>query len=112
MLILTFRIGNAESQCRSNLIGHFSGGRQISRGNFPRASFRVVSFRGQIFCHPTDIRCTFYSQFQGIDGARTEYVLDLVHITANKNTVPGDKSAMKPSGLRLGEDPLYLSILR
>lgn len=31
-----------------------------------------------------------------------EYVLDLACITANKNTVPGDKSAMKPSGLRLG----------
>ena len=36
------------------------------------------------------------------DGARVEKVLDLAHITANKNTVPGDKSAMKPSGLRLG----------
>jgi len=43
---------------------------------------------------------------KGIDGARTEYVLDLVHITANKNTVPGDKSAMKPSGLRLGAPAL------
>jgi len=41
--------------------------------------------------------------FQGIDGARAEYILDKVHITANKNTVPGDKSALKPSGLRLGK---------
>jgi len=37
-----------------------------------------------------------------IDGAPIEYILDKSHITANKNTVPGDKSAMKPSGLRLG----------
>lgn len=37
-----------------------------------------------------------------IDGARVEFVLDQASITANKNTVPGDKSAMKPSGLRLG----------
>lgn len=43
---------------------------------------------------------------KGIDGARAEYILDLVHITANKNTVPGDKSAMKPSGLRLGAPAL------
>lgn len=43
---------------------------------------------------------------KGIDGARTEYILDLVHITTNKNTVPGDKSAMKPSGLRLGAPAL------
>jgi len=40
------------------------------------------------------------------DGARVEKVLDLAHITANKNTVPGDKSAMKPSGLRLGAPAL------
>lgn len=39
---------------------------------------------------------------KGIDGAPVEHLLDLAHITANKNTVPGDKSAMKPSGLRLG----------
>lgn len=43
---------------------------------------------------------------KGIDGARAEYILDLVHITTNKNTVPGDKSAMKPSGLRLGAPAL------
>jgi len=39
---------------------------------------------------------------KGIDGAPVEYILDQAHITVNKNTVPGDKSAMKPSGLRLG----------
>ncbi|XP_047136385.1 serine hydroxymethyltransferase, mitochondrial isoform X1 [Hydra vulgaris] len=39
---------------------------------------------------------------KGIDGSRVEFVLDQASITANKNTVPGDKSAMKPSGLRLG----------
>lgn len=38
----------------------------------------------------------------GIDGARVERVLELCCIAANKNTVPGDKSAMKPGGLRLG----------
>lgn len=39
---------------------------------------------------------------KGIDGARVEFILDQASITANKNTVPGDVSAMKPSGLRLG----------
>ncbi|XP_027879680.1 serine hydroxymethyltransferase, mitochondrial-like [Xiphophorus couchianus] len=38
----------------------------------------------------------------GIDGARAERVLELVSITANKNTCPGDKSALTPGGLRLG----------
>lgn len=39
---------------------------------------------------------------QGIDGARLERVLDLVSLTSNKNTVPGDISALKPGGLRIG----------
>ncbi|KAF2863021.1 SHMT-domain-containing protein [Piedraia hortae CBS 480.64] len=37
-----------------------------------------------------------------IDGARVERVLELVGVAANKNTVPGDKSAMKPGGVRMG----------
>ncbi|RYP35439.1 hypothetical protein DL767_003846 [Monosporascus sp. MG133] len=39
---------------------------------------------------------------QSIDGARVERVLELVGVASNKNTVPGDKSAMVPGGLRLG----------
>lgn len=39
---------------------------------------------------------------KGIDGARVERVLELASITTNKNTCPGDKSALKPGGLRLG----------
>lgn len=39
---------------------------------------------------------------QGIDGSRVEKVLESVHIVANKNTVPGDVSAMVPSGIRMG----------
>ncbi|KAL7752775.1 Serine hydroxymethyltransferase, cytosolic [Sorochytrium milnesiophthora] len=37
-----------------------------------------------------------------IDGARVERVLELVNIAANKNTVPGDKSALIPGGVRMG----------
>jgi glycine hydroxymethyltransferase len=39
---------------------------------------------------------------RGVDGARVERVLELVGVASNKNTVPGDKSAMKPGGLRIG----------
>lgn len=39
---------------------------------------------------------------KGIDGARVERVLELVGVASNKNTVPGDRSALKPGGLRLG----------
>lgn len=37
-----------------------------------------------------------------IDGARVEAVLERANIAANKNTVPGDKLALFPSGLRVG----------
>lgn len=43
---------------------------------------------------------------RGIDGARVEKVLEMASITANKNTCPGDKSALKPGGLRLGAPAL------
>ncbi|EYU36432.1 hypothetical protein MIMGU_mgv1a0053862mg, partial [Erythranthe guttata] len=42
----------------------------------------------------------------GIDGSRVEKVLEAVHIAANKNTVPGDVSAMVPGGIRMGTPAL------
>ena len=43
---------------------------------------------------------------KGVDGSRVERVLELGHIAANKNTVPGDKSALIPGGLRMGAPAL------
>jgi glycine hydroxymethyltransferase len=42
----------------------------------------------------------------GLDGARVERVLELVNIAANKNTIPGDVSAMTPGGIRMGTPAL------
>lgn len=39
---------------------------------------------------------------KGIDGARVERVMELANLAVNKNTVPGDVSAMTPSGIRIG----------
>jgi len=39
---------------------------------------------------------------KGVDGARVERILELGNMHCNKNTVPGDKSALTPSGLRMG----------
>jgi glycine hydroxymethyltransferase len=39
---------------------------------------------------------------KGMDGARSERILELANIAVNKNTVPGDKSAMIPGGIRMG----------
>lgn len=43
---------------------------------------------------------------RGIDGARVERVLELANIATNKNTVPGDVSAMTPGGIRMGAPAL------
>merc|ERR1719324_1587359 len=42
----------------------------------------------------------------GIDGARVESVLEMASIALNKNTVPGDKSAFIPGGIRMGTPAL------
>jgi len=43
---------------------------------------------------------------RAIDGARVEAVLELANVAVNKNTVPGDKSALTPSGVRIGTPAL------
>jgi glycine hydroxymethyltransferase len=39
---------------------------------------------------------------KALSGAKVEKVCDLANIAVNKNTVPGDVSALNPSGVRLG----------
>ena len=39
---------------------------------------------------------------KGITGSKVEYILEKVHISVNKNTIIGDKSALSPSGVRIG----------
>jgi glycine hydroxymethyltransferase len=39
---------------------------------------------------------------KGVNGNKAELICEKVSIITNKNTVPGDKSALSPSGLRIG----------
>ena len=41
-----------------------------------------------------------------LNGAKVEKVLELANIALNKNTVPGDVSAMNPGGVRMGTPAL------
>ncbi|RMZ89774.1 hypothetical protein DV736_g2983, partial [Chaetothyriales sp. CBS 134916] len=39
---------------------------------------------------------------KSLDGARVEAVLEQINIACNKNSIPGDKSALTPGGIRIG----------
>ena len=39
---------------------------------------------------------------KGLTGSKIENACDAVHITLNKNTIIGDKSALTPGGIRIG----------
>jgi len=39
---------------------------------------------------------------KGLTGSKIETACDQVHITLNKNTIIGDKSAITPGGIRIG----------
>jgi len=39
---------------------------------------------------------------KGIDGAKLDTICELSSISVNRNTVPGDKSAFRPGGIRVG----------
>jgi len=39
---------------------------------------------------------------KGLTGSKVENACDAVHITLNKNTILGDKSAITPGGVRIG----------
>lgn len=64
---------------------------------FRRLNYRLVS-------DGTDSHMVLVSTKNetGIDGARIEHVCELVNIAVNKNSIPGDKSALVPGGLRIG----------
>ncbi len=43
---------------------------------------------------------------RGIDGARVERILEMACMATNKNTIPGDTSALMPGGIRMGAPAL------
>ena len=43
---------------------------------------------------------------KNISGSKIEYICELANISINKNSVPGDKSALTPGGIRIGSPAL------
>ncbi|XP_046660626.1 serine hydroxymethyltransferase-like [Homalodisca vitripennis] len=69
-----------------------------------QALCRSLQQRGyRIATNGTDVHLLLVDlRGSGLDGAKAEYILEQVNIICNKNTVPGDTSALRPSGFRLG----------
>lgn len=59
--------------------------------------YKVVTGGTEVHMLLVDLRSV------GLTGAKGEYILEEISIACNKNTVPGDKSALNPSGIRLGK---------
>lgn len=75
--------------------------KQIKRN--ARALSEAMTKRGLTLVGDTENHLVVWDvRTSGLTGNKAEKGLDLVHITTNKNTIPGDKSAMNPGGVRLG----------
>lgn len=60
-----------------------------------------------MICDGTDTHLVMWDlRPHGLTGSKVEKILDLAHITTNKNSVVGDKSALTPGGIRLGTPAL------
>lgn len=80
--------------------------RQIVK-NAQRLGEKLIERGYKIVTGGTDVHLLLVDlRPNGITGARAEYILEEVSIAVNKNTVPGDKSAMNPSGVRIGTPAL------
>ncbi|KAL1959802.1 hypothetical protein VTO42DRAFT_947 [Malbranchea cinnamomea] len=63
---------------------------------FKRLGYKLVSDGTDSHMVLVDLRN------KNLDGARVETVLENINIACNKNSVPGDKSALTPGGIRVG----------
>ncbi|CCH62277.1 hypothetical protein TBLA_0G03400 [Henningerozyma blattae CBS 6284] len=64
--------------------------------SFKKFDYRLVS-------DGTDSHMVLVSlREKGVDGARVEYVCEKINIALNKNSIPGDHSALVPGGVRIG----------
>lgn len=73
----------------------------------PRMHCRLLSLGYTLVSGGTDNHLVLVDlKPSGVDGARAQSVLDLASVTVNKNSVPGDKSAIIPGGVRIGTPAL------
>jgi len=63
----------------------------------------LISRGYQVVTGGTDNHIVLWSlRAQGLTGSKVEKLFEKANISVNKNTIPGDTSALSPSGVRLG----------
>ncbi|XP_066913799.1 serine hydroxymethyltransferase, cytosolic-like [Clytia hemisphaerica] len=67
---------------------------------FTKKGYKVVSDGTDTHMFLLDFRG------QATDGAKVDIMLEICSMSVNRNTVPGDKSALRPSGIRIGTSAL------
>lgn len=71
--------------------------------NIKRLSSKLIENGYNIVSGDTDNHLILIDmRSKGLDGARVELLTNEINIFLNKNTVPGDKSALTPSAIRVG----------
>jgi len=67
----------------------------------------MIANGGKLICDGTINHLVMWDlRPHGLTGSKVEKVLDMMHITTNKNSIVGDKSAVTPGGIRLGTPAL------
>ncbi|XP_017760010.1 PREDICTED: serine hydroxymethyltransferase, cytosolic [Eufriesea mexicana] len=75
--------------------------------NAKRLCSKLQEYSYKISTDGTDVHMLLVNlQSMGITGSKAEKILESISIACNKNTVPGDKSAVNCSGIRLGTPAL------
>mmetsp|Transcript_22845 Transcript_22845/g.23077 ORF Transcript_22845/g.23077 Transcript_22845/m.23077 type:complete len:468 (-) Transcript_22845:280-1683(-) len=73
------------------------------RSNCKSFAARLVSHGYSLASGGTDNHLILWDlRPQGLNGGRMQTMCDACSITLNKNTVPGDRSALSPGGVRIG----------
>jgi glycine hydroxymethyltransferase len=99
-LALTFKL--AQTKQFKKLQAQTIKNAQAMADQFKKRGLRVPF--GGTDCHMLNVDCSSVIGEDGtkLSGDQAARILDIVGVVVNRNTIPGDKSAAAPSGIRLG----------
>ena len=99
-LALTFKL--AQTKQFKQLQAQTIKNAQAMADQFTKRGLRVPF--GGTNCHMLNVDCSSVVGEDGtkLSGDQAARILDIVGVVVNRNTIPGDKSAVAPSGIRLG----------